>query len=304
VSQVVATATRLLQAIPAGALNNLLSELATALKGQAANLQTITDSSKVFAEEFLAYQSQFKALLANAPPVLDTIAGDGPALRQALANTAVIAHVFAEHRQDVVDLLNSGSVAFGDLGTIVARERPNLACLTHDLAALNTNLEQPANLRNLDVGLQDNTFFWNLIPLVAKDGNAKGLFPGEPDRPNQPWLRTELLIPPVQPTPLSYATAHTLPPTKPGAACVTSLGEGVGPATQPGYHTNLPESRLVPPSSSDAYVPGSQASGGGMSASGGAGDGAPRGAVGNQGTAVLRATLRARAQVDRSWTGR
>lgn len=256
VSQVVATATKLLQAIPPHALNSLLSELSTALAGQAGNLQTITDSSKVFAQELLAYQSQFKALLANAPPVLDTVAADGPALQQALANTAVIAHVFAEHRSDIVDLFNSGSNAFGDLGSIVAAERPNLACLFHDLAGLNSNLSQPANLVNLSSGLQDNSYFWNLIPLVAKDGNAAGLFPGEPSRSNQPWLRTQLLIPPVKPTPLSYATPHTLPPTKPGAACVTSLGNGVGPATQTGYHSSLPESRLSPAPSSESYVPG------------------------------------------------
>lgn len=266
VSQVVSTATKLLQAIPPGALNSLLSELSTALAGQAGNLQTITDSSKVFAQELLAYQSQFKALLANAPPVLDTVAADGPALQQALANTAVIAHVFAQHRNDIVNLFNSGSNAFGDLGSIVAAERPNLACLFHDLAGLNSNLSQPANLVNLSSGLQDNSYFWNLIPTVVKDGSAASLFPGEPSRSNQPWLRTQLQIPPVQPTPLSYATPHTLPPTKPGAGCVTSLGNGVGPATQTGYHSSLPESRLSPAPSSESYVPGVPGAGQALSA--------------------------------------
>ncbi len=266
VSQVVSTATKLLQAIPPHALNSLLSELSTALAGQAGNLQTITDSSKVFAQELLAYQSQFKALLANAPPVLDTVAADGPALQQALANTAVIAHVFAEHRNDIVNLFNSGSNAFGDLGSIVAAERPNLACLFHDLAGLNSNLSQPANLVNLSSGLQDNSYFWNLIPTVVKDGSAASLFPGEPSRSNQPWLRTQLQIPPVQPTPLSYATPHTLPPTKPGAGCVTSLGNGVGPATQTGYHSSLPESRLSPAPSSESYVPGVPGAGQALSA--------------------------------------
>ncbi|MDA8186305.1 MAG: MCE family protein [Acidimicrobiales bacterium] len=266
VSQVVSTATKLLQAIPPHALNSLLSELSTALAGQAGNLQTITDSSKVFAQELLAYQSQFKALLANAPPVLDTVAADGPALQQALANTAVIAHVFAQHRNDIVNLFNSGSNAFGDLGSIVAAERPNLACLFHDLAGLNSNLSQPANLVNLSSGLQDNSYFWNLIPTVVKDGSAASLFPGEPSRSNQPWLRTQLQIPPVQPTPLSYATPHTLPPTKPGAGCVTSLGNGVGPATQTGYHSSLPESRLSPAPSSESYVPGVPGAGQALSA--------------------------------------
>ena len=266
VSQVVSTATKLLQAIPPGALDSLLSELSTALAGQAGNLQTITDSSKVFAQELLAYQSQFKALLANAPPVLDTVAADGPALQQALANTAVIAHVFAQHRNDIVNLFNSGSNAFGDLGSIVAAERPNLACLFHDLAGLNSNLSQPANLVNLSSGLQDNSYFWNLIPTVVKDGSAASLFPGEPSRSNQPWLRTQLQIPPVQPTPLSYATPHTLPPTKPGAGCVTSLGNGVGPATQTGYHSSLPESRLSPAPSSESYVPGVPGAGQALSA--------------------------------------
>ncbi len=256
VSQVVATATRVLQAIPPHALNSLLAELSTALAGQAGNIRTITDTSRIFAQEFLQYQSQFKSLLASAPPVLDTLAADGPQLRQALANTAVLAQVLAQHRYDLVNLFSSGSSAFGYLGDLVSAERPNLACLIHDVGAVDANVSQPSNLTNLNSSLQTNTYFWNLIPMVTKPGYAASLFPGDPARANQPWLRTQLNIPPLQPTPLAYATPRTLPPTEPGAGCVTTFGNGVGPAVQAGYHSSLPESRLVPPPASESYVPG------------------------------------------------
>ena len=73
VGQVVATATRLLQAIPAGNLNKLIGEMATALQGNAGNLRTLISAGTTFSKEFVAYQQQFTELLANAPPALDAV---------------------------------------------------------------------------------------------------------------------------------------------------------------------------------------------------------------------------------------
>ncbi|HXA74788.1 MAG TPA: MlaD family protein, partial [Acidimicrobiales bacterium] len=50
VGQVVATATRLLQAIPANDLNKLIGELATSLQGNAGNLRTLIDAGTTFSK--------------------------------------------------------------------------------------------------------------------------------------------------------------------------------------------------------------------------------------------------------------
>ena len=98
VGQVVASATRLLQAIPAGNLNKLIGELATALQGNAGNLRTLINAGTTFSKEFVAYQQQFTELLANAPPALDAVTAVAPELRQDLANTAALVQVLAEQK--------------------------------------------------------------------------------------------------------------------------------------------------------------------------------------------------------------
>ena len=92
---VVASATRLLQAIPANDLNKLIGELATSLQGQAGNLRTLISAGTTFSKEFVAYQQQFTELLANAPPSLDAVTAVAPELRQDLANTAALVQVLA-----------------------------------------------------------------------------------------------------------------------------------------------------------------------------------------------------------------
>ncbi|MGH9047504.1 MAG: MlaD family protein, partial [Acidimicrobiales bacterium] len=80
IGKVVTAAVKLLKAIPAGDLNSLLGDLATGLRGEGNNLRTIVASSTEFSKEFLAYQNQFKSLLANAPPVMDAVTAVGPQL--------------------------------------------------------------------------------------------------------------------------------------------------------------------------------------------------------------------------------
>ena len=98
VGAVVASATRLLKAIPANDLNTLIGELATSLQGQAGNLRTLISAGTTFSKEFVAYQQQFTELLANAPPSLDAITAVAPELRQDLANTAALVQVLAQQK--------------------------------------------------------------------------------------------------------------------------------------------------------------------------------------------------------------
>ncbi|MHB8682523.1 MAG: MlaD family protein [Acidimicrobiales bacterium] len=255
VSTVVAEATRLLQAIPPGALDTVLHEMAVALDGNGQNLRTIASASELFSEEFLNYQQQFEALLANSPPVLQTISANAPALQRGLADTAVVAQVLASRAPDVTRLLNLGSSAATDLNTLVTQNEPNLACLVHDLSQVNANLAQPTNLSNLNTVLATNTWFFGAVAGVAPSGPAVALTSGD-TKHTQEWLRTRLLLPPPLPPGDSYTQALTLPPVTPGAACSTEYGQGVGPGLQADFRPAGPNARVAAPSSSEAHVRG------------------------------------------------
>ncbi|HWD51143.1 MAG TPA: MCE family protein [Acidimicrobiales bacterium] len=241
IGQVIATATQFLAAIPVDNLNTLLHETATALNGNAANVHTIITSGTQFAQEFLAFQQAFKSLLASAPPVLDTVTASSPQLTSALANTAALLNVLTVQQSNFLSLLDTGASSTQLLNQLVVAERPNLACVVHDLGAATTNLSQPANLNNLATDLANNQEFFGAVEGLSVTGPARQLTASEPARTNQEYLRTRLILPPVlSPAAQTYPTPKSVPPISPAAGCSTEFGNGVGAASQPGFTPAAP----------------------------------------------------------------
>jgi virulence factor Mce-like protein len=236
VGAVVATATKLLKAIPAGDLNKLVGELATSLQGRSADLRTIISAGTTFAQEFVAYEQQFTELLANAPTALNTVTAVAPELRQDLVNTAALLQVLAQEKTGLNTLFNEGSTAVQQVNQLVTTQSANLGCVFHDAADVLSNVAQPTNLENLSQGLTYNQFFFGAINDVAAPGLAKATTSNGTNVPDQLFLRTRLLIPPVLvPAASTYATPNVIPDILPGAGCNTVYGAGVGPATQAGF---------------------------------------------------------------------
>lgn len=255
VGAVVAEATRLLRAIPPGRLNELLSELAQALHGEAGNIRTVIAASTAFSHEFLHYEHQFNALLANAPPVMNAVSAAAPQLTKALANTQAIVKVLAAEKTAVEGDLTNGSAAAGELGKLSKSQNPNFGCLIHDFSQLNANLDTSTNLDNLSSALALNRYFFGAVTAIAVTGTAKPLTSGASPNSHQTVLRTRLLLPPGEPMGHQYATAAGVPAVRPGAACDTELGKGAGAATQPGF-SPAAGGQLRPPAASDAQVRG------------------------------------------------
>ena len=254
VGAVVASATRLLRAIPGDNLNKLIGELATSLSGQAGNLRTLISAGTTFSKEFVAYQQQFTELLANAPPSLDAITAVAPELRQDVANTAALVQVLAQQKTGLHTLLTSGSSAFNAVDSLLTSQSANLGCFLHDTASILSNIAQPTNLTNLSQGLAYNEYFFGAVDNIAVQGVAKPTTTNSAGSPNQTFLRTRLLLPPIlDEQGQSYSSANTIPNTLPGAGCVTTFGNGVGPATQPGF-TPAAGGHVVAPSAQEANV--------------------------------------------------
>lgn len=258
IGQVIATATKFLRSIPVRNLNTVLEQTSAALNGESGNVHTVIDAGTQFARELLQYQQQFTALLSNAPPVLNSLTAAGPALQSSLANTAAILAVLATHQQAIIQLLGSGSQAATQLNALVQAERPNLACIVHDLGATTSNLSAPANLDNLGTALATNQDFFGAVNAVTVPGPVRALTAGGSTTPNQLSLRTRLLLPPeLSPTAATYTSPRTVPPILPGAACDTEFGAGVGAATQPGFRPAMAGDPVDEPTTADARVRGS-----------------------------------------------
>ena len=258
IGQVVAAATRLLAAIPVGDLNTVLHQTAVALDGRAAAVRALINDGQQFSQEFVGYQHAFRTLLADAPPVLDSVTAAGPQLHDALTTTAALLGVLASHQQAVLSLLRSGASTAQLLDAAVVAERPNLACLVHDLRDTVVNLAQPANLGSLAGALATNGSFFTIVNELTPTGPARSLVAGQPASADQVWLRTRLLLPPVlSPQAVTYAQQRTLPDILPGAACQTEFGAGVAAGTQAGFVPEAPGVTVVPPTPAEAQVRGS-----------------------------------------------
>ena len=256
VGDVINTVDNLFNAIPKQDLTTAVHELAVTLAGRGQDLRTLTQANLAFSQEFLNYQQQFQALLANSPPILNAIGNDGPQLQQAIANTVVLSQVLADHRFDTIHLFANGIRLGQTLGGLIHDNEPNLACLLHDFGRITANTAEPTNLNNLDTALATNQEFFGPVDALTPLGTAKGLYPGDPNHP-QNWLRTYLLLPPGQPPAISYDPHHQVPPVKPGAGCQTEFGNGAGPATQPGFQSTG-GSPVIPPPAGESRVRGNE----------------------------------------------
>ena len=247
VGDVVDAANRLFDSIPTQDLSVLVHETALALAGRSADLRTMIESIDTLSSTLVHYQDGFRALLANAPPVLDTVAAVGPQLRQALANTVVLTSILAQRRNDLVQLFDN-SAALGSVGTdLLDSQSANLSCLLHDLADVTANVGAAPNLANLDHTLLLNQFFFGPIDSITPVGHFQSLgLPGSPTRDNQTWFRVRTILPPAMPAAISYTQPRSLPPTKPGGACLSVFGSGVGPASQVNAPAPGPGGRLIP----------------------------------------------------------
>jgi virulence factor Mce-like protein len=254
VGAVVASATKLLQAIPAGDLNKLIGELATALNGRAQDLRTLVSAGTAFSQEFVAYEHQFTALLDNSPAALNTVTAIAPELKQDLVNTSSLLSVLAQQKTGLNTLFTAGASALGQVNQLVTNQSANLGCFLHDSAGILSNIAQPTNLTNLSQGLTYNESFFGAVNKVAAAGLAKATTSTNPSNPDQLFLRTMLQVPPVvAPTPSTYATANPIPDVLPGAGCDTVYGDGVGPATQPGF-VPADGGQVVAPTAQEADV--------------------------------------------------
>jgi hypothetical protein len=184
-----------------------------------------------------------------------------PQLQQDLVNTTALLEVLNEQKTGLDTLFNEGSTAVTQVDQLVTSQAANLGCLLHDSADVLSNIAEPVNLANLSQGLSYNQYFFGGINEIAVPGLAKATTTKGTANPNQLFLRTLLTFPPGSPSPDTYATPNTIPDIYPGAGCVTVYGDGVGPATQPGF-VAADGGQVVAPTAAEADVelPGTAAS--------------------------------------------
>lgn len=231
VEEVITTVQDLLQALPTDDLNTVISESATALRGNADEIHSLIRSTEIITTELLRRDDDLRALFASAPPVLDDLTDAGESISRAVENTRLVTAILADRRTDIVDLLRNGTDLAELADPILLDTRADLDCVIGSLGTLVTALDGKP-LADLDRGLELSRTFFGVIDDVAVPGPTKDIGHGGGRRDDQTWLRTRLLLPPPGPPAIAYDPKVATPTTRLGEACDSPFAGGAEAPSQ------------------------------------------------------------------------
>jgi phospholipid/cholesterol/gamma-HCH transport system substrate-binding protein len=225
---------QVLHAVPSQDLGSLIRTLAVAVRGRTQDLQTLEVAGADLPQKLLEVRTQLEHLIDTSPSVLDVLANNSQALADDITQTADLADILNHEKHNLVDLSKNGASLATVANGIISSQKPNLACLLHDFAVVNSTLAQPNNLANLDSTLELNHYFfdgvWSLV-LPGLDGLE--------------WFRVQLL-PAQQPPGTAYVPKRPPADVYLGNSCQSIYGKGVGPGSQPSSAYIAPGSHVHP----------------------------------------------------------
>jgi phospholipid/cholesterol/gamma-HCH transport system substrate-binding protein len=218
----IAELAKVLGAVPSSDLSSLVHQLSLAVDGRGQDLAKLSEVSGQLPARILQVQQQLDHLIRTGPSVTHVFAANAGALRDDIAQTAVLADILRDRRYDLVSLSKNGANFATLYNELLTSEKANVACLINSFGTVNAVLAEPNNLQNLKNVLDLNHYFFDAVwqaVQTGKDGLA--------------WFRVQLL-PHQEPPGREYAGRRPPPDVYGGDACRSMYGPGVGRTTQPG----------------------------------------------------------------------
>jgi phospholipid/cholesterol/gamma-HCH transport system substrate-binding protein len=211
---------RVLHAVPSQDLGSLVTELAHALNGRAADLASLSETTADIPERLLQVRAQLESLITNGPKVTGVLADNAKAFANDITQTALLADTLRDRRYDLVSLMKNGANFARVANELITGEKPNILCLVQDFGTVNTAI---ANRLDDLIGTLDNNHYffdgvWKAVQ-TGLDGNT--------------WFRVDLL-PHTEPAASAYNPKRPPPNVYAANGCHTMYGNGVGPGSQPG----------------------------------------------------------------------
>jgi phospholipid/cholesterol/gamma-HCH transport system substrate-binding protein len=218
----IAELAKVLGAVPSSDLSTLVHELSLAVDGRGEDLATLSRVSGELPARILEVRRQLDHLIRTGPVVTGVFAANAKALRDDIAQTAVLADILRDRRHDLVSLSENGASFATLYNELLTSQKANIACLFNSFGTVNAVLAEPNNLQNLKNVLELNHYFFDAVwqaVQVGHDGLA--------------WFRVQLL-PHQEPPGREYTGRRNPPDVYGGDACRSIYGKGVGRGTQPG----------------------------------------------------------------------
>lgn len=209
-SELLRSASALVESIPPESLETLLTELAIGLEGRSETLRTLAESSDRLAATFAERSDLLDRLATNNTRLTRVVTQHRGSLGSSITDLRRVAETLRAARGDTSVLLQRGSVLMTQAADLVAANKRELDCSIKVLDLLIDETTTPRRLQELSALLDIGPKAFNNLNDVI-DREADG-----------PWIRVGNITNTENP-PAQYVPPRGLPEVKSPAACVSAL---------------------------------------------------------------------------------
>ncbi len=215
-SELLRSASRVLEAVSPEQTHTLIHELAVALNGRGQTLRDLTVSSDALLQTFADKTELLDSLSANATRLTHTVTEHRGSISAAVSDLAALSESLRSVDPDTKVLLDRGSELLGQTADLVSDVKGNVDCVLSDLDDVINLTGNDHNLDNLRYTLDNLPTSLGYV-YMTRDTQPGGL-----------WVRVNLLVNPDNP-PKQYIPPTQLPAVPEIPPCVSTLRSGGGP---------------------------------------------------------------------------
>src|SRR5438105_6749776 len=224
-SELLRSASRLVSAIPPGAVDTLVHEAAIGVNGRVDSLRGLADAGDRLSQMLVQRSAALDRLATNNTSLTHTFTEHSQSLSQSVSDLRQVAQSLKNARGDTTILLQRGAQLLGTAADLVAKHKGDLDCDLKTIELLTDVTTTQHNLEGLQTVLTASPVAFGDL-WDASDVDPMPGYPADPISPVKRWVRVGFKVNPgYNPAP-QFVPPHVLPPVAEVQACVSPLLAG------------------------------------------------------------------------------
>jgi phospholipid/cholesterol/gamma-HCH transport system substrate-binding protein len=214
-SELLRSASALVEAIPPDAVATLLREASAGLQGRTDSLRELTQSGDRLAASLAQRTDALDRLATNNTRLTNVVTEHRQSLGQAVSDLRQLADTLDNAKGDVSVLLDRGSALLGETADIVSHQKGNLDCSLKAIQLVIERTTTPDQLAYLQALLKIGPKAFDQV-WAAREVVTTGPYPGV-------WVRVGFLVNPTHNPPQQFSPPKELPPVNQVTLCASPL---------------------------------------------------------------------------------
>jgi phospholipid/cholesterol/gamma-HCH transport system substrate-binding protein len=214
-SELLRSASALIEAVPPDAVATLLEEASLALQGRTESLRTFTESGDRLSASLAERTEALDRLATNNTRLTRVVTEHRKSLGQAVSDLRQVADSLDAAKGDVSVLLDRGARLLGQTADIVSRQKGNLDCTLKVLELVVDRTTTPEQLAYLEALLRIGPKAFEQV-WAAREVDTTGPYPGV-------WVRVGFLANPTYNRAVQFVPPKELPAPNAVTLCASPL---------------------------------------------------------------------------------